>query len=159
MQAIEFHELCKIVPEMSKAEFDELVEDIGKNGQHDPIVMFDRKVLDGRSRYQACQKRGIEPKFENYVGSDPRGFVLSKNVHRRHLNGEQKRDLIKKVAAAYPELSDRSIAKTVRRAPRPSARSARSRQRVSKLDRLKGTGSAATAVISPPGVRGGPSLQ
>jgi hypothetical protein len=48
--------------------------------------------------------------IENIVG-DPYAFVLSANLHRRHLTGEQKRDLIAKVLKAKPGESNRKIAK------------------------------------------------
>jgi hypothetical protein len=44
-------------------------------------------------------------------GLDPYALALSLNVHRRHLNAEQKRDLIAKVLKARPEASDHSIGK------------------------------------------------
>src|SRR5262249_36126228 len=44
---------------------------------------------------------------------DPYKFVLSLNVHRRHLTGEQKHELIVKLLKATPEKSNRQIAKTV----------------------------------------------
>jgi flagellin-specific chaperone FliS len=41
-------------------------------------------------------------------------FVLSLNVHRRHLTAEKKRDLIAKLLKANPEQSNRTIAKQVK---------------------------------------------
>lgn len=46
-----------------------------------------------------------------YGEVDPYAFVLSVNLHRRHLTAEQKRDLIAKVLTAQPEKSNRIIAK------------------------------------------------
>jgi hypothetical protein len=42
---------------------------------------------------------------------DPYAIALSPNVHRRHLNAEQKRDLIAKVLKAKPEASNLQIAR------------------------------------------------
>lgn len=47
-------------------------------------------------------------------GFDPYAYVLSKNVHRRHLNAEQKHKLIAEVLKAKPEISNRQIAKQVK---------------------------------------------
>jgi hypothetical protein len=47
-------------------------------------------------------------------GADPYAFVLSANLHRRHLTSEQKRELIAKVLKAKPEASNRTVAKQVR---------------------------------------------
>jgi hypothetical protein len=41
-------------------------------------------------------------------------YVIAANVHRRHLNAEQKRDLITKLLKATPEQSNRTIAKQVK---------------------------------------------
>src|SRR5262249_15718640 len=44
-------------------------------------------------------------------------FVISANIHRRHLTGEQKRDLIGKLIKAQPQKPDLQIAKTVKVSP------------------------------------------
>jgi hypothetical protein len=46
--------------------------------------------------------------------ADPYEFVISANIHRRHLTAEQKRELIAKLLKAKPEVSDRQIAKQVK---------------------------------------------
>jgi hypothetical protein len=45
--------------------------------------------------------------------TNPVAFVLSANVHRRHLNRDQRKELLTKSIAAQPELSDRTHAKRV----------------------------------------------
>jgi hypothetical protein len=45
--------------------------------------------------------------------ADPYAYVVSANLHRRHLTGEQKRELIAKVLQAKPEASNRTIAKQI----------------------------------------------
>src|SRR5262249_5919613 len=57
--------------------------------------------LDGVNRYLACQRLGIEVKAMAYRGDDPIGFVLSANVHRRHLDTSQR----SMVAAKLTELA------------------------------------------------------
>jgi hypothetical protein len=42
---------------------------------------------------------------------DPTAYIIAKNIRRRHLSTEQKRDLIAKVLKATPEASNRTIAK------------------------------------------------
>jgi hypothetical protein len=44
-------------------------------------------------------------------------FIISANIHRRHLPVEQKRELIAKLIKATPEKSDRQIAKAVKASP------------------------------------------
>lgn len=89
---MEIHEYAKIFPPMSEEEFNELVEDIRQNGQLEPIVVYEGKILDGRNRYNACLKLGIKPKMVDYDGENlsPLNFVISKNIKRRHLTASQK---------------------------------------------------------------------
>lgn len=89
---MEVHEYAKLFPPMSNEEFEELVEDIRQNGQLEPIIVYEGKILDGRNRYNACMKLGIKPKMVDYNGENltPLNFVISKNIKRRHLTASQK---------------------------------------------------------------------
>lgn len=51
-------------------------------------------VLDGGNRYRACIEAGITPTFEEYTGDNIVSFVLSKNLHRRHLSAGQQAAII-----------------------------------------------------------------
>ena len=51
------------------------------------------------------------------IDSDPFAYVISANIHRRHLTAEQKRELIARVIQADPSKSDRQIAETVKASP------------------------------------------
>ena len=90
--SMEIHEYAKIFPPMSEEEFNELVEDIRQNGQLEPIIVYEDKILDGKNRYNACMKLGIKPKMVDYNGENltPLNFVISKNIKRRHLTASQK---------------------------------------------------------------------
>lgn len=68
-----------------------LAEDIKRHGLRAPITILDGKILDGNNRFRACKIAKVEIKtrqFEN--GSDPLEFVLSANLHRRHLTESQR---------------------------------------------------------------------
>jgi ParB-like chromosome segregation protein Spo0J len=85
-----FHELADLFPLMIGAEFDKLIEDIRVNGLDQPIWLYQGKVLDGRNRYRACRALGIQPPTREFDGSwSPLTFVLTKNLHRRHLSPSQ----------------------------------------------------------------------
>jgi N6-adenosine-specific RNA methylase IME4 len=86
---MEFHKYADIFPLMNGAEFDELVEDIRNNGLLEDIMIYEGAILDGRNRYNACAKAEVEPIWDEYTGDDPLGYVISKNLHRRHLTGDQ----------------------------------------------------------------------
>jgi len=76
---------------MSAEEFDRLCKDIEANGQLVPIsVMNGNVILDGRNRWNACQKLGIQPKTVPVFPSNPLDFVLSANLSRRHLTTSQR---------------------------------------------------------------------
>jgi len=119
--SLRFHPLAEIFPLLEGAEFDELVADIKANGLREPIVTYDGMILDGRNRYRACPAAGKAPRFYGafwaegkklYAVDDPATYVISANIHRRHLTAEQKRELIAKLIRATPEKSNRQIAKT-----------------------------------------------
>src|SRR5262249_45409732 len=63
-----------------------------------PLMLFEGKILDGRHRYFACQKAGVEPFFRHYGGKNPRAFVIRNNIARRHLTTEQRPDPAAKLA-------------------------------------------------------------
>ena len=89
--AYEYHEVANIFPMMSDDEFSALVEDIRANGQRQPIYIHDNKIVDGRNRYRACQKLGIEPDTRVWDGVGSLvSFVVSLNLQRRHLTSSQK---------------------------------------------------------------------
>jgi ParB-like chromosome segregation protein Spo0J len=84
------HEYADLFPMMATADIARLAEDIRENGQANPIVTFEGKILDGRNRYQACLLVDVDPGFAEYDGTEPLAFVVSHNLHRRHLNESQR---------------------------------------------------------------------
>jgi N6-adenosine-specific RNA methylase IME4 len=83
---------------MEGRDFAELVADIQAHGLHEPIILLDGQVLDGRNRLCACADAGIEPKFETYAGNNPVRFVVSLNLRRRHLSESQRAVVAAKIA-------------------------------------------------------------
>src|SRR5690606_25138065 len=55
-----------------------------------PVWLLDGAILDGRNREAACALLGIDAWTKDYEGKDPLGFVLSLNLHRRHLSESQR---------------------------------------------------------------------
>ena len=86
----EFHPLCDLFPAMEGKEFSALVLDIKMRGLRMPIMKMGDLILDGRHRYRACKEAGVEPLYEEYTGADPLGYVVSADLHRRHLNSSQR---------------------------------------------------------------------
>lgn len=89
------HPAANLFPMMTSAELDELAADIAKNGQHDPIIITSADlVLDGRNRLEACRRAKVEPEILMWDREDdgisPTSWVMSKNLHRRHLTTSQR---------------------------------------------------------------------
>ena len=95
---MKFHEMADLFPLIEGDEFKLLCGDIEKEGLNHPVILLDDKILDGRNRYRACIEVGIEPKYEKFEGEDPLAFVLSENLHRRHLTASQRAALAAEVA-------------------------------------------------------------
>lgn len=98
MNSLQFHPLADIFPLLPETELASLAQDIKTNGLQQPIWLYDSKIIDGRNRYLACLKVGVPPMNRDYKGNDPLGFVVSMNLHRRHLNESQRAIVAGKLA-------------------------------------------------------------
>lgn len=89
---LQFHPVANIFPLLQGGDFEALKRDIQENGLLEPIWLHpDGRIIDGRNRYLACEQTGIEPKFEIWDGKGSLlSFVLSLNLHRRHLESSQR---------------------------------------------------------------------
>jgi hypothetical protein len=88
------HPLCTLFPRLEGVEFAALVADIKANGQREPIVMFEGMVLDGGNRLRACIEAGVKPEFKDFEGQSIVSFVLSANLHRRHMTPGQQAAIV-----------------------------------------------------------------
>lgn len=84
------HPLSAAFPAMSGLDIQNLADDIRERGQQESGVLLDGMVLDGWHRYLACIQAGAEFRAREFSGGDPVAFVLSKNLHRRHLTASQR---------------------------------------------------------------------
>jgi ParB-like nuclease domain len=97
----DFHPLAAIFPMLNDDELNELAKDIKAKGLTEPITLYEGKVLDGRNRYRACDLAEVELRpehFTQYEGDDALGFVVSKNLRRRHLNESQRAAIAGEIA-------------------------------------------------------------
>jgi hypothetical protein len=95
------HPAAELFPMMGNKEFSEFKSDIETHGIKEWGTLYRGQVLDGRNRYKACQELGIEMTFceiEDNENFDPIAYVLSHNLHRRHLTTGQRADVAAKVA-------------------------------------------------------------
>jgi ParB-like chromosome segregation protein Spo0J len=85
------HPAAAIFPALSEADYAALRHDIELHGVLEPIwVDVKGQVLDGRHRLRAAHELGMTCQTFVYDGSDPIGFVISLNLHRRHLTESQR---------------------------------------------------------------------
>jgi len=108
------HALAEMFPLMEDAEIDELAADIKENGLQEAIDLYEGQILDGRNRHAACLRCGVEPRFVDFSGTDPLDFIISKNLHRRHLSQAAKSEVLAKILREHPEKSDRAIGRLAR---------------------------------------------
>ena len=89
------HELALVFPNMDGDAFTDLVADIKANGLQQPIALWKGQIIDGRHRLGACRKAGVEPEYVD-VGDevDPKQYVLSLNLERRHLTASQRAAIV-----------------------------------------------------------------
>jgi len=101
---LESHEAANIFP-MELETIGQLADDIKVNGQQEMIKLFEGKILDGRRRYEACKVGKIEPKSMNVddMVKDPIAYVVSLNVHRRHLTPSQRSMAASKAKSYYED--------------------------------------------------------
>jgi ParB-like chromosome segregation protein Spo0J len=143
---IEIHPLAADFPPMSEDELRELGEDIKKQEQlTSPIAICVQhpmddtfQLVDGCNRLDAMELVGVKFEFKQnrdngfwrleadglefspchvVLPDAVLAYVISANVHRRHLNRDDKRNLIAKLIKANPGKSDRQIAETVKVSP------------------------------------------
>ena len=95
---MKFHPLSELFPLIEGEEFDALVSDIRRHGLHEPVIVYQDQILDGRNRYLACLEAGIEPAFSVYEDDDPVAYVVSLNLKRRHLSESQRAMVAAKLA-------------------------------------------------------------
>lgn len=100
MVDLEFHPASDEFPLLDEERLAELAEDLRINGQREPIRLHGGRIVDGRNRYLACRRAGIEPRIETLSEDvNPFSYVWSLNGQRRDLTQDQ-RYLIWKSCAA-----------------------------------------------------------
>lgn len=91
---LSLHPLCTLFPRLTGQEFESLKNDIRENGLREPIIIHDGMILDGGNRYRACIEIGIEPGVMKFGGGNLVSYVISANLHRRHLTPGQQAAIV-----------------------------------------------------------------
>jgi hypothetical protein len=96
---LKIHPAAELFPPMAKDEFLGLKKDIREHGQREDIVVWQGQLIDGRHRLRACRELGIEPQVAELMDeTDPWQYVVSHNLHRRHLTTAQRSMVADKLA-------------------------------------------------------------
>lgn len=112
------HPAADLFPMLRDADLVDLARDIGEHGQHDPIELLDGAILDGRNRFAACERAGVEPRFVDAPESahrSPVAYVVSKNIRRRHLDEGQRAMVAAKALPMLREDAKRRMVATLKR--------------------------------------------
>ncbi len=97
---IECHEIARLFPPMTAVEFEAFKANIAEHGLREPIWTYRGKIIDGRNRYLACTELGIAPVYREWNGEGSLlEFVLSLNLHRRHLDQSQRAMVAARIAS------------------------------------------------------------
>ena len=100
------HPLAAHLPLMEGEEFAGFVADIKEKGLFEAVdILPDGTLIDGRNRVSACNQLGMEIPCRVYQGDQDDvsilQFIVSKNLHRRHLTPAQAADLARTVKHIY----------------------------------------------------------
>jgi ParB-like chromosome segregation protein Spo0J len=99
-ESYQFHSVASIFPLMAEHELEELANDIRSHGLREPIWLHADQIIDGRNRYLACQIAGVEPAYREWDGNGSLvAFVVSLNLHRRHLDTSQRAMVAGRIAS------------------------------------------------------------
>jgi hypothetical protein len=129
---ITVHPAADLFPMLPEDKLVELGQDIKKNGLQELVAIWSDPargpvVVDGRNRLDAMERVGMEVVtatgefkddiFGRITGSDDHkdivSYIISKNIHRRHLTKEQAADLIVQAMKAQTDLA--KTARSVKR--------------------------------------------
>ena len=104
---LEVHPVAAIFPMMTAEEYQGLKDDIEASGQQEPIIIWQKQVIDGRNRLRACVELELKPIWVAIDDeADPVQYVLSHNLHRRHLTESQRAMVGAKLRDIYDQQAD-----------------------------------------------------
>ena len=133
---LDAHPFADLFPMLGADDGTELRADIAAHGLRDRVVLYEGQILDGRNRFRALTeiaKLGLTlcgrpltavdltpgvpgDIFEIFAGTESEAleYVLSKNLHRRHLNESQRAMVAANLANLKPGRPDANKAANLR---------------------------------------------
>lgn len=95
-----WHDYANLFPMLDAAGQDALRADVQQHGVREPVIQFEGRILDGRNRYMAARDLGLDFPVAEFDGTpaEALAYVLSINLHRRHLTESQRAAVAAKLA-------------------------------------------------------------
>jgi hypothetical protein len=102
---LEIHPAANIFPPMREKEYQAFKAAIIKEQRiHDPVWLYQGKIIDGRHRHRVSMETGIPATYQEW---DAKGslleFVLAQNLHRRHLREAQRAMIAARIMPQFEE--------------------------------------------------------
>lgn len=80
----ELHEFTDLIP--MKADVDQVAMQIAQSGQQSPVYLFEKKIVEGRARQQACFQLSMQPQYKDWVlleaGDDVLDWMLRTHIEQ-----------------------------------------------------------------------------
>lgn len=97
------HPAADLFPMMQGKQWEEFKEDIRQNGFQESVTLYKNQILDGRNRYKAAMELDMLDdlpisEIDDDHQFDPFQWVISRNLHRRHLTESQRGMVAAKLA-------------------------------------------------------------
>ncbi len=98
----EVHPLAELIP--VRADQSELSMNIAHEGVHEPVVLYEGKIIEGRVRYAASLEVGVQPQFKDWVllaDGDVIDWMVRRHVEQHDLSELEKIQLTAAVLPLY----------------------------------------------------------
>lgn len=99
------HPAADLFPMLDEDATWSLVNDIKLHGLLHPIITWNGQIVDGRNRDKACDLAGIKPRYKEMTFGSERdaiAYIISTNIHRRHLTTSQRAMIAAELANLMP---------------------------------------------------------
>ena len=143
--------VCSLFPLMTDQELAGLTKDIEEDGLIEDIVLYEGMVLDGRNRLEACKRAGVNPRFVDWDDGSPTLYVLSKNLHWRHLSTSQRAAIAAEAMSRLQEEARKRQIESLKQGPVSAVR--RGRDSANGVNDLHGKASEIAAKAVSVGAR------
>lgn len=97
------HPAADLFPMMQGIQWEQFKEDVRQNGFQESVTLYKNQILDGRNRYKVAIELNMLDdlpisEIDDDTNFDPYQWVISRNLHRRHLNESQRAGIAAKLA-------------------------------------------------------------